>query len=196
LASVDPYFPLHLWDRLLPQAELILNLLRTSRQHPQLSAAAHFYGMVDYNKTAFALPGCKIIAHETPARLRTWAPHGRHGYSLGPAMHHYICQNIYISATACKRIVETLQFFPHNSPMPQLSSTDRLIMASNDMTNELEHPQPEVPLAQVGDDTITAFTQLAEIFKNKFQKLKSPELSHSPIKAAENKDLPLYHSPF
>jgi hypothetical protein len=30
-------------------------------------------------------------------------------------------------------------------------------------------------------------TQLAEIFKNKYQKVKSPELSHSPIKAAENK---------
>jgi hypothetical protein len=30
-------------------------------------------------------------------------------------------------------------------------------------------------------------TQLAEIFKNKFQKLKSLELSHSPIKATENK---------
>jgi hypothetical protein len=34
LAPVDPYFPLHLWDRLLPQAEMTLNLLRTSRQHP------------------------------------------------------------------------------------------------------------------------------------------------------------------
>jgi hypothetical protein len=33
-ASVDPYFPLHLWYRLLPQAELTVNLLRTSRQHP------------------------------------------------------------------------------------------------------------------------------------------------------------------
>jgi hypothetical protein len=50
LASVDPYFPLHLWDRLLPQAELTLNLLRTSIQHPQLSAAAQYHGKVDYNK--------------------------------------------------------------------------------------------------------------------------------------------------
>jgi hypothetical protein len=57
LSSVDPTFPLHLWDRLLPQAEIILNLLRTSRLHPQLSAAAHFHGLVDYNKTAFAAPG-------------------------------------------------------------------------------------------------------------------------------------------
>jgi hypothetical protein len=56
LFSVDPTFPLHLWDRLLPQAEITLNLLRTSRLHPQLSAAAHFHGLVDYNKTAFA-PG-------------------------------------------------------------------------------------------------------------------------------------------
>jgi hypothetical protein len=41
LSSIDPTFPLRLWDRLLPQAEITLNLLRTSRLHPQLSAAAH-----------------------------------------------------------------------------------------------------------------------------------------------------------
>jgi hypothetical protein len=66
IASVDPSFPMHLWDRLLLQAEITLNLLRTSCLHPQLSAAAHYHGLVDYNKTAFAPPGCKIIAHEKP----------------------------------------------------------------------------------------------------------------------------------
>jgi hypothetical protein len=30
LASVDPYLSLHLWNRILPQAEITLNLLRTS----------------------------------------------------------------------------------------------------------------------------------------------------------------------
>jgi hypothetical protein len=68
LSSVDQTFPLHLWDRLLPQAEITLNLLRTSRLHPQFSAAAHFHGLVDYNKTYFAPPGCKIIAHEKPGK--------------------------------------------------------------------------------------------------------------------------------
>jgi hypothetical protein len=56
LSSVDPNLPLNLWDRLLPQAEITLNLLRTSRQHPQLSAAAHFHGLIDYNNTYFAPP--------------------------------------------------------------------------------------------------------------------------------------------
>jgi hypothetical protein len=68
LSSVDPSFPLHLLDRLLPQAEITLNRLQTSRLHPQLSAAAHFHGLVDYNKTAFAPPGCKLIAHEKPEK--------------------------------------------------------------------------------------------------------------------------------
>jgi hypothetical protein len=71
LSSVDPTFPLHLWDRFSPQAEITLNLLRTSRLHPQLSAAAHFHGLVDYNKTAFAPPGCKIIAHKKLGKRRT-----------------------------------------------------------------------------------------------------------------------------
>jgi hypothetical protein len=70
-----------------------------------------------------------------------------------------------MSSTASERIVDTLEFSPHNSPMPKLSSTDRLIMAANDMTNALKNPHPTVPFAQVGDDTIADLTQLADIFK-------------------------------
>jgi hypothetical protein len=68
-------------------------------------------------------------------------------------------------------------------------------MADNDMTNALKTPHPDVPFAHIGDDTIAALTHLAEIFKNKFQKLKSPELSPSPIKAAENKRPPAFTKP-
>jgi hypothetical protein len=100
LATVDPDLPAHLWDRLLPQEEITLNLLRASRLHPQLSAAPHYHGLIDYNKTAFGPPGCQIIAHEKPAQRRTWAAHGQPGWSLVPAMHHYRCQNVYITATA------------------------------------------------------------------------------------------------
>jgi hypothetical protein len=112
LSLVDPDFPLHLLDRLLPQAEITLNLLRTSRLHPQLSAAAHFNGLIDYNKTSFAPPGCNIIMHDKTAKRCTWATHSQHGYSLGPAMHHCRCQKVYISATASERIVYTQVFSP------------------------------------------------------------------------------------
>jgi hypothetical protein len=121
---------------------------------------------VDYNKKAFAPPGCKIIAHEKPGKRRTWAPQGQHIYYLGPAIHHYRCQNVYISATASERILDTLEFFPHNFQMPQLSSTDRLIMAAKDMKDALQNPHPEVPFARVWDDTISALAELAANFQN------------------------------
>jgi hypothetical protein len=47
LSPVDPAFSLQLWDRLLPQAEITLSLLRSSWLYPQLSSAAHFHGLVD-----------------------------------------------------------------------------------------------------------------------------------------------------
>jgi hypothetical protein len=180
---------MHLWDRLLPQAEITLNLLQTSRLHPQLSAAAHYHGLVDYNNTAFAPPGCKIIAHEKPGKRRTWAPHGQHGYSLGPNMHHYRCQNVYITTTASERIVDTLELFPHNYQMPQLSSTDQLLMAAKDMTDAFRNPHPDVPFASVGDDTIAALADLAAIFKLKLQQAPSPATQASPPKVGQHPSL-------
>jgi hypothetical protein len=126
----------------------------------------------------------KIIAHEKPGKRRTWAPHGQHGYYLGPTMHHYRCQNVYISGTASKRIVDTLEFSPHNYQMPQLPSTYRLLMAANNMSNALQHPHPEVPFTHVGDDTISALTALA-VFKLKFEKVHVPIIPSPPAHATQ-----------
>jgi hypothetical protein len=97
-------------------------------------------------------------------------------------MHYYRCQNVYISATASERIVDTLEFFPHNYQMPGLSSTDRLIVAANDMMDALKTPHPEVQFTHVGDDTISALTALAEIFKLKLQKAQTPDPPAAPPK--------------
>jgi hypothetical protein len=70
--------------------------------------------------------------------------------------------------------------------MPQLSSTDRLIMAANYMSHALKNPHPEVPFSHNGDDTIAALTKLAEIFKNKFQNVQTQGLPNAPARAAEH----------
>jgi hypothetical protein len=38
-------------------------------------------------------------------------------------------------------------------------------MDANDMTDELKHPHPDAPFAQVDDDTLTALARLEAIFK-------------------------------
>jgi hypothetical protein len=189
LSSVDPSFTMHLWDILLPQAEITLNLLRKSRLHPQLSAAAHYHGPVDCNKTAFAPPGCKIIALEKPKKRRAWAPHRQNGYSLGPAMHHYRCQNVYITTTASERIVDTLELFPHNYQMPQVSSTDRLLMAAKNMMDAFQNPHPGVLFASGGDDTIESLADLAAIFKLKLRQAPSLSTPASPAKVVSRSSL-------
>jgi hypothetical protein len=64
LCSVDKNFPLHLWDHLLSQAELTLNLMRGSRLNPTLFAWAQVHGNYDYNWTPLGPPGCRVLAHE------------------------------------------------------------------------------------------------------------------------------------
>jgi hypothetical protein len=89
LCSTDKAFPIHLWDRFLPQAVITLNMLRTSRINPNISVSTHIDGQYDYNRAPMAPPCTKIIAHETPNHRRTWAPHGQYGWYIGSALEHY-----------------------------------------------------------------------------------------------------------
>jgi hypothetical protein len=104
-------------------------------------------------------------------------------------MHHYRCQNVYISTTARERIVDTLELFPHNYQMQKLSATDQLLMAAKDMTNALQNPHPEVPFASVGDDTIKALTDLVAIFKLKLQQAPSLATQASPATVIQRPSL-------
>jgi hypothetical protein len=63
-ATIDPDFPMHLWDRLLHQAVLTLSVWCTSRLSHQMSAAELLCGPFDYTNTPISPPCNIIIAHE------------------------------------------------------------------------------------------------------------------------------------
>jgi hypothetical protein len=56
LCSVDPSFPLKLWDKLLPQATITLNILRKSLINPRMSDYTQLNGHYDFNRTPMAPP--------------------------------------------------------------------------------------------------------------------------------------------
>jgi hypothetical protein len=73
LCSTDKSFPMHLWDILLPQAVITLNMLRTSRINPKLSESTHIDRQYDYNRshqttTAILMPNSHRRTHTTPRR--------------------------------------------------------------------------------------------------------------------------------
>jgi hypothetical protein len=75
LAGLDPSFPMTLWDRLLPQTILTLNLLRQAKADPSVSAYQFMHGEFDYNKMPLAPLGCAVQMHESTNRQRTWNVH-------------------------------------------------------------------------------------------------------------------------
>jgi hypothetical protein len=164
LCGTDQNFPLHLWDRLLPQALLTLNLLRASHLNPRLSAQAMIHGAFDFNRTPLAPPGTRVLVHEKPTVRGTWAPHAVDGWYIGPAMHHYRCYNVWIWETASERIADTLAWFPTKVTMPVHSSADTALAAARDLTQALLHPAPASALAPLSDQQYLALRQLAAIF--------------------------------
>jgi hypothetical protein len=164
LCSTDKSFPRHFWDRILPHAVMTLNMLRTSRINPKLSAATHIFGQYDVYRAPMAPLGTRIIAHETPGSRRTWAPHGKDGWYIGPALEDYRCYTVYITKTRSNRIVETVDFFPQKVILPFPSSLDLATQAAADLTHALLHPQPAGPFCQVGDEQAIALKRLASIF--------------------------------
>jgi len=80
MCGADKDFPLQLWCRLLPQAEHTLNMLRSARVAPNVSAYAYLWGQHNFNANPFAPLGCKVEAHIKPSVRETWAAHTASGY--------------------------------------------------------------------------------------------------------------------
>jgi hypothetical protein len=159
LCGADKSCPLHLWNRLLGQAEHTLNMLRTSKMTPTVSAYAYLWGEHNYNANPFAPLGCKVEAHVTPGTRETWAPHTASGFYIGNAWEHYRCHEIYISDTKQVRTRLTV-FFKHKYlTMPTITPADALICAADSLTDAI------MGLLPTPTCTMDAVDQLMVIFK-------------------------------
>jgi hypothetical protein len=145
LCSTAPDFPIRLWDRLLPQAEITLNLLRQSNVNPTISAYEALNGPFDHNRTPLSPPGCKILVHERSNQRGSWAAHGVEGWYLGPAMEHYRCHRCYIKNTQSERVSDTVEFFPEIAKLPTLSPFEAAVIAIERLTTIIESPTTIIP---------------------------------------------------
>jgi hypothetical protein len=108
LCTVHPKFPLYLWDKLIPQAELTLNMVRGSRMNPKLSAWDQLSGVFDYNRTPLGPPGTRVLVHEKSHQHGTWTPHGKDAWYIGPAFEYYRCYKVWAWETRRERDSDTL----------------------------------------------------------------------------------------
>ena len=129
LAGTADSFPLHLWDKLLPQAEITINLLRQSNATPTVSAYAHLNGPFDYNKMPLAPMGCNVQVHEKSDARGTWAFHSVDGWYLGTSPKHYRTHKCHIKATNSDRFSDTVEFQHKRITNPAVKPEDKIMKA-------------------------------------------------------------------
>ena len=91
LAGVDTNFPKYILDKLLVQTELTIDLLRQATLKPIMSAWEYYNGAFDYTEIPLGPIGFKIIIHTTSNKRKSLDQRGREGFSVGPALQHYLC---------------------------------------------------------------------------------------------------------
>jgi hypothetical protein len=165
ICSIDTAFPLHLWDRILEQATIILNLLRPARRNTTISAHQMLNGTFDYNRTPLAPPGTKILIHEKPKQRRSWDPHDVEGWYLGPATNRYRCYRVYVNKTRAERITDTVEFFPQEIDMTFPTPTKIAIEATKELIHTLSNPIPSTPFARQPFNRKQAIQTIADIFR-------------------------------
>ena len=67
LAGIPASFPNYLWEKLLPQTELSLNLLRKSTIAPLTSLWEHFNVPFNFDATPLSPIGCRFLIHNKPS---------------------------------------------------------------------------------------------------------------------------------
>ena len=133
LCGCNRNFPMNLWDKIVPQAVLALNLLRCSNLNLNLPVFTQVWRQFNFNRTPIAPPGTMVMVHKKPATCETWAPHASDAWYLGPAVHHYRCYRVWVWETKAERVSDTLAWIPTNIIMSIHGSADRAIATTTNL---------------------------------------------------------------
>ena len=114
LAGTAQDFPPSLWDRLLPQAKIKINLLHQSNVTPKVSAYTYLSRPFDYNKMPLAQMGISVKVHKKTDKRGTWAYHTVDGWYLATSPEHYRTHRCHIKSTNSERFIDTIHFNHRN----------------------------------------------------------------------------------
>ena len=71
LSGMAPNYPNNLWDLLLPQTDLTLNIPRKSTLNPKISAWEYLQGSFDYKATPLGPIGCPVMIHRKTSNWKS-----------------------------------------------------------------------------------------------------------------------------
>ena len=122
LSGVDKRFPMHLWDRLLLQIEMTLDMLQVTNIKPWVSAKINLQGQHDYNKMPITPLGFHTMTHNKPERRTLWGPWASKGFYVSTSNKYYQCFWIWLKGT-CSICTSDTVLFHHKSQIHHSTKT-------------------------------------------------------------------------
>ena len=151
----------------IPQDNMTLNLLRSSRTNPKLSVHTFAHGKFDFRTTHMAQPGTKVPIHKHPNNRAFWDLNGEVTRCAGPSLNYYRCVQCCMPRTRSAVNSDTVEFFPHSTPFPSVKSSYFLTQAATNIISITSKPPSiNVPSLQSGKDVNTAIFEIAKMLKH------------------------------
>jgi len=160
LGTTDADFPLQLWDKMMPQVQDMINILRCSRIDPNKSAYEVLEGPYDWNRYPMAPLGTKAIIYEDSDTRASWAPHGLNAWFLGSSKDHYRCHLYFIPETSGYRVSGSAELFPQHCIAPHFSNKTHV----NELSEELKSTLPKLARRQHTLSTLRTLAQQLDSF--------------------------------
>ena len=129
IAVVATYFPMHQWERLLPQARLTLNILWKSNTTPTLSAYSAMFRPFDYNRIPLGPMGYAVLIYENSNARTSWDNHSVYIWYLYMSPEHYRAHVCRVKNTNADQLLDTVVFKQKNITKPKITHADRLVKA-------------------------------------------------------------------
>ena len=139
LAGTAQYFPTSLWDRLLPQSKITINLLRQSNATLNVLAYAHLSGQFNYNKMPLEPMGISVQVHEKTDKRDTWSYHTFGGWYLVTSPEQYRTHRCHIKSTNSKFFTDTINSNHKNLTQPTITHTDKVMAKISDCARAIKN---------------------------------------------------------
>ncbi len=149
LADINSAFPPYLWDLLLPQAELTLNLFHEATLNPRISAWEFLQDPFNFNKMPLGPIGCHVFVHAKLATQQSWDFHTKPGSYIGPALNSYCCFKLVKSNTKSQVILDTVKFCRLYLSVPVPSTKGKIIHGLQVVAGAIRGAPPPTSISQL-----------------------------------------------
>ena len=128
---------------------MTLNMLRTCRRYPTISAFKALNGPFGYNKTPLASLGYPAVLYDNPTDRNTFAPHCTDAIYVAPSMLHYRNRKYWVLSTQKMRISSSARIYPEHCKVPTILEEDKTIIAAADLLAKMQAAVPHTAKAKL-----------------------------------------------